>query len=54
MSFYWRGKSKRSVLFKIGGVDLNIFIWIAMFIAIFGGSYAGYKRNKKKELKQEK
>ncbi|WP_339176803.1 hypothetical protein NST56_11565 [Bacillus sp. FSL R5-0560] len=39
---------------KLGGVNLNIFIWIAMFIAIFGGSYAGYKRNKKKELKQEK
>lgn len=40
--FYWeeaKGQDKRSVLFKIGEVALNIFIWIAMFIAIFGGSY---------------
>ncbi|RJS57266.1 hypothetical protein CJ481_15930 [Bacillus subtilis] len=43
-----KNQDKRSVLFEIGRVDLNIFIWVAMFIAIFGGSYAGYRRNRKR------
>jgi hypothetical protein len=26
---------------------MNIWLWISMFVAIFGGSYAGYRKRKK-------